>query len=183
MPSTFRLAAALALGAALVSSCQSTVLSQSSYFAATEGEFGETGNFAAEIAFVVDYAQGTFDGELRNLQVTRGGFDRPAGTVPFSGAISRDPEGQLVLKATGTGPLTQDGQDYALEIEFESFYVTEDRERITGGFWGGGEFSRDGEYVDWLALKGRFEADAYCKPSVFRSTPCPLPPSAGAPEG
>lgn len=168
--------AALAAGVVL-SGCEALGVSERvGYVAPIHGKFNETGEFAADLAFVADYGEETLTGVVRNFQFTRPGFDRPSGSIPIRGSVSRTPESEIRFQSKGQGSLTQGDQEYLFEIEVESYYIDERRRTITGGYWGGGEFYRRGEYVDWSPVSGEFRAKVLCRPNLLDSYPCPIPP-------
>jgi hypothetical protein len=176
MPRTSRLAAAVAVSA-LLGGCSGIAGNQATaYLAPVQGTFAETGTFTAELAFVADYAEGTFAGELRDVRTSRPGLERPAGVVPFAGTLARNEEGEFEMAAEGAGTLSQEGQTFAVELEVESYYVEPDRGTITVGMFGGGELERGDSFVAWLPMAAEVRAEAVCRPGLFASGPCTLPP-------
>ena len=175
------LAAALTC-AFVLTGCQALGVSQtSSYSAPLRGDFADMGEFVADFGLVLDYDAGTFAGEIRDFHFPVQGFHTPSGSVPVTGTLSRNAEGDLALKGKGEGKLTEGDLNYAVEMEVESYFISDDQKTITGGYWGGGDFTRGATYLVWPALKGKFRAEAVCQPDIFRSAPCTLPPPLAIP--
>jgi hypothetical protein len=151
---------------------------QASYATQMKGKFNDTGEFAANLVFLANYADATFSGTLQNFQFSRRGFERPSGSIPISGTISRTPEGEPMFKGAGEGVLAQGNREYAIGVEMESSYVDPEAETVSAWYFGGGEFTEAGRYVDWPGIAGDFRAEAVCKQYLF-SAPCVIP-SAGA---
>jgi hypothetical protein len=158
-----------------------TACAESSYEGPLQGEFDESGQFAADLAMVVDYQANSFNGVMRDFQFSRAGFDRPEGSIAITGTVSRGEGDELLLKGSGEGLLTQGELQYQLQVDLESFYVAEGRTSVQGSYFGGGDFTEDGEYRDWPGLKGRFEAKIVC-PTPTNLGPCTLP-SGGVQRG
>ncbi|WP_146202969.1 hypothetical protein [Silicimonas algicola] len=144
------------------------------YEAPMEGKFDEVGSFAADFALLVNYQQSTFSGVMRNFQFSRSGFKRPDGDVRVTGVVTRGDDDQVLLRGAGQGILTQDDREYLVEVELESFYISEDRTSLSGWYAGGGNFNVSGQFSDWPGIKGRFEADIVC-PTAVNIGPCTLP--------
>ncbi|GKY88459.1 hypothetical protein [Sinisalibacter aestuarii] len=176
MPRFFGLAAALAT-AVFLAGCETIGGGgqHAIYSAPLNGEFNETGQFAAELILVVDDDGKTFNGVLQRFRFSRNGFDRPAGRVPVSGTITASPEGDAVLAGSGEGTLTQGRQEYLVEFEFEGTYADRGRERISAWYFGGGDFNRSGQYVDWPKLRGEFTANIICRSSPLNPNGCQIP--------
>ncbi|MEM1067108.1 MAG: hypothetical protein AAF771_13725 [Pseudomonadota bacterium] len=172
---TFKLAAGL-VAALSVAGCADSVRKQASYVAPMAGEFEEAGKFTGTFAFVADYDAGTFTGEIRDMEFTRPELATTRGVVPMSGTITETAPNEYAFQATGQGRLANGSRNYNLGIEMESSFIDEDRRRVTGWYFGGGEFNRGTTYVDWLTMRGQFEASLVCKTGLFNDTPCPMPP-------
>lgn len=172
------LGAALAAMLFLFGCAALTGIQQSTYLAQLRGEFDGNGEFAAAFYVHVNPDGSTFVGELRDFQFTRAGFNRPSGRVAVQGTLTRAEDGELLLQGQGEGTLTQGNREYLLEFEMESSSIDENFDTISGWFFGGGDFNRGGEYVDWPKLRGEFQARRICAPNPFSQTTCGIPAPA-----
>ena len=152
---------------------------QASYATQIDGQFDDTGAFSANLAIAANYADETFEGVLQNFQFSRRGFERPTGSIPVSGTIALTPSGEVQFKGSGEGLLTQGDREYLLGVEMESSYIDPEAETLLAWYFGGGEFTRAGNYEDWPGVSGDFRAEAACK-RYLSSKPCVIPSSESA---
>lgn len=177
MPLSFRLPALFAPLLFLVSGCADIgVPSQASYEGTLSGKIDEKEDFSAEIVLLLDFENESFTGYVHNFEFSRPRFDRPEGRVDFAGSISREEvNAPPVLQGEGGGKLVQGRYTYDIgEFQIDSYYV-EGFKRITGGYFGGGGFTRTAEWeewIGWLGMKGRFEAEVVCQTSLFNMDGC-----------
>lgn len=170
--------AAMAVCAALaLAGCETTnAFQQASYATIVEGKFEETGKFVADLGFVLNPADGSFKGEMRNFQFTEPGLDRPTGTIPISGVTSRNDQGDIEYEATGKGVLQQGNKKFDVELQMGTTYVNKYDNTAGGWYWAGGSVTRNGAYQKYSSFQGQFTAKLVCKPGPLKPGPCPLPP-------
>jgi len=146
--------------AVALAGCDYGIPPEATYPGRIRGEFVGERVFTADYVLVSRFDLGTFVAELSNFRFERRGFDAPAGIITVTGMLASDESGTVTLEGTGEGLLRQNLFQYELSVEIGGEFIGDRAETLTAWFFGGGEFSRSGTYVDWPAIRGNFRADA-----------------------
>jgi len=144
------------------------------FSAKLSGEFGDNGTHEADIAVLMNVLEGTFEGNIENFKFSQRGFDNPSGSIPISGTLSYNEDGNLKLEGTGEGTLSQAGNEYKANVKIASGWVHPRLDRVSMYYFGGGGMTQAGRWLDWTALRGSFKTDIDCKTGRFGSVQCEL---------
>lgn len=144
------------------------------YSSTVDGQLDGTGTFGATFLFAVNEQDKAFSGVLQGFRFSKKGFEHPVGSIPVKGTIGRDEKGEILLKGTGTGTLSQGKSALQLEFQMESSYVDPDFTTVSAWYFGGGNFTVNGDYKEWSKITGTFTAKEACRPNPYKD--CRLQP-------